>query len=139
MKQKNFFLNPLTGEAISGEDLKKYKEQNGGTLKSALENKSLNDGLAAEKAAAERAANRAANQANQAAVKEAAMKARDSGFKAGTSAGFKQGVNSVGITGGIRNAYRNAGAVGKMGMIGAAAGGTYLLGKGLGLWGNNKD
>lgn len=37
----------------------------------------------------------------------------------------------------------NAGAkfgrtMGRIGMAGAAVGGTYLLGKGLGLWGNNK-
>ena len=52
--------------------------------------------------------------------------------------GVEKGSKSVGIGGGIKNTWNKAGTMGKVGMGAAAVGGTYLLGKGLGLWGNSK-
>lgn len=52
------------------------------------------------------------------------------------NAGKRVGQGSVGVTGGLKNTWRNAGTMGKAGMVGAGVGAGYLLGKGLGLWGN---
>lgn len=52
---------------------------------------------------------------------------------------FNAGAKSVGIRGGIVNTFNKAGTMGKAGMVTAAAGATYLMGKGLGLWGKKKE
>lgn len=53
--------------------------------------------------------------------------------------GRDAGRNQVGMWGGIKNTYNKAGTMGKAGMWTAAAGATYLMGKGLGLWGKKKE
>ena len=53
--------------------------------------------------------------------------------------GRAAGRNQVGIGGGIKNTWNKAGTMGKAGMVTAAAGATYLMGKGLGLWGKKKE
>lgn len=55
------------------------------------------------------------------------------------NSGKRVGQSSVGVLGGLKNTWNRAGIGGKAGMGAAAVGGTYLLGKGLGLWGNKKD
>lgn len=82
-----------------------------------------------------RSANRSANIANSAGVKDAAMVAKNKGY----NSGFTKGRNSVGAWGGLKNTYKNAGTLGKAGIIGAGLGTGYVLGKGLGLWGNKKN
>ncbi len=46
--------------------------------------------------------------------------------------------NKVGVMQGMKNTWGKMGNVGKVGIGAAAIGGGYFLGKGLGLWGNNK-
>lgn len=59
-----------------------------------------------------------------------------SGFSQGSAAGFAQGQKSVGFMQGAKNTWNNMGTAGKIGTAAAAAGGAYLLGKGL--FGNKK-
>lgn len=47
--------------------------------------------------------------------------------------------NNVGVMQGMKNTWGRMGTVGRVGTVGTAAVGGYFLGKGLGLWGNNKD
>lgn len=70
---------------------------------------------------AQRAAQRAANKANPGRVAANAMKGK------------------VGVMQGMKNTWGRMGTMGKAGVVTGAAAGGYFLGKGLGLWGNNKE
>jgi len=65
-------------------------------------------------------------------VKQTAQKS----YNAGLNTGLNQSKSSVGIVGGVKNTWANTGKLGKAGMVGAGVTGAYMLGKGLGLWGN---
>ena len=70
------------------------------------------------KDAATRASQRAANIANPGA--------------AAAKAGFQKGANSVGVMGGLKNTWANAGKMGKAGMVAGGVAASALLAKGVG-------
>ena len=47
--------------------------------------------------------------------------------------------NNVGVMQGMKNTWGRMGTMGKVGTVGGVAVGGYFLGKGLGLWGNDKN
>ena len=53
--------------------------------------------------------------------------------------GWVNGTRNTGVMQGMKNTWGRMGNMSKVGTVGTAAVGGYFLGKGLGLWGNNKD
>ena len=53
--------------------------------------------------------------------------------------GYVKGTRNTGVMQGMKNTWGRMGTMSKVGTVGGAAVGGYFLGKGLGLWGNNKD
>jgi len=139
LRQKLYFL-AADGSVMTGADIKAQQQKMApGTslvdAKNALSTSQSQANAAATAARqSERNALKAVAKENPNAIKNVATKARAQGYQngmaAGTQAGIKQGAASVGIKGGIQNTWRNAGAMGKIGMAGAAAGGAILLAKG---------
>lgn len=136
--EKLFMIDPKTGEFITGEQMMQqnnWKTQkdpttgktitvdaNGNRVnKTQMQTAVAQNGQNVAQQQAQRAANRKANIANAPAVKEAAVRARTQGYQAGQQAGAR----SVGVMGGMKNTWNNAGTMGKAGMI---AGGVALTG-----------
>ena len=84
---------------------------------------------------AERAAQRTANKVNASGVAAAAKKARTQGY----NTGYNKAANTIGVGQGMKNTWGRMGTMKKAGVVAGVAAGGYLLGKGLGLWGNNKE
>lgn len=147
LKRKLFFLGK-NGEVITGEEVLKKKKQQGGTLKDALgqvrsENATQN-AIDTEVRATTRNLNKQSNaQFKQlgAAGDKAGIGAlkQQNALKGAAQGGFKAGQKSVGVMQGMKNTWGRMGNVGKAGVVAGAAAGGYFLGKGLGLWGNNKE
>lgn len=53
--------------------------------------------------------------------------------------GWVKGTKNTGVMQGMKNTWGRMGTMGKAGIVTGAAAGGYFLGKGLGLWGNNKE
>ena len=136
--KSNMILDPKTGKYIRNPELfhnGQTAQQMADTIKSQTAMNIKAD--AAE--AASRASRKEVGQVFNKEVTSIAKNANQKGYQAGMKAGINQGAKSVGVIGGLKNTWRNTGTMGKAGMGAAAVGGTYILGKGLGLWGNKKE